>query len=207
MEHGWCGRCSTRPTGAAPGARALQRLTALLTRRGLVVLISDLLFDARVGLAALRYLRTRTPGDSSSILWITAEVKLAGPPEVRSRTPSHRRAWSWARELAHAYVETVQREIAAWRTACRRHGSPTTTCRLDLPFGMALRPAHVSFPPPRGVAWARRRGDPRTAPSVAAPEATRSRISHRSATERGGTSERAALQSLRHLLCWSSAPR
>jgi len=43
------------------------------------------------------------------------------------------------RELAHAYAETVQREIAAWRTACRRHGIAYHHVQTDLPFGMALR--------------------------------------------------------------------
>src|SRR5258708_6914006 len=43
------------------------------------------------------------------------------------------------RELARAYGETVQREIAAWRSACRRHGIGYHHVRTDLPFGMALR--------------------------------------------------------------------
>jgi len=43
------------------------------------------------------------------------------------------------RELARAYSETVRREIAAWRTTCRRHGIAYHHVLTDLPFGMALR--------------------------------------------------------------------
>ena len=43
------------------------------------------------------------------------------------------------RELARAYGQTVEREIAAWRSACRRHGIAYHPVQTDLPFGMALR--------------------------------------------------------------------
>jgi hypothetical protein len=43
------------------------------------------------------------------------------------------------RELAHAYAVTVQREVSAWRTACRRHGIAYHHVQTNLPFGMALR--------------------------------------------------------------------
>src|SRR2546423_1473849 len=43
------------------------------------------------------------------------------------------------RELARAYRDTVRREIAAWRTTCRRHGILYHHVLTDLPFGMALR--------------------------------------------------------------------
>ena len=43
------------------------------------------------------------------------------------------------RELARTYAATVQREIAAWRAACRRLGIDYHHVTTDLPFGMALR--------------------------------------------------------------------
>jgi uncharacterized protein (DUF58 family) len=123
---------------AAPAA--LQRLTALLARRGLVVLISDLLFDRELALAALRYLRHRGHQVIVFHLMDPAEVELAGPPEVRFTDPeSPASVVVRPRELAHAYAETVQRVIAAWRTACRRHGIAYHHVQTDLPFGMALR--------------------------------------------------------------------
>jgi uncharacterized protein (DUF58 family) len=129
------------PDGRGTAAHAaLQRLTALLARRGLVVLLSDLLFDRDLALAALRYLRHRGHQVIVFHLMDPAEVQLAGPPEVRFRDPeSPASVVVRPRELAHAYAVTVQREVSAWRTACRRHGIAYHHVQTDLPFGMALR--------------------------------------------------------------------
>jgi len=129
------------PDGRGTAAHAaLQRLTALLARRGLVVLLSDLLFDRDLALTALRYLRHRGHQVIVFHLMDPAEVELAGPPEVRYRDPeSPASVVVRPRELAHAYAVTVQREVAAWRTACRRHGIAYHHVQTDLPFGMALR--------------------------------------------------------------------
>ncbi|HUL49685.1 MAG TPA: DUF58 domain-containing protein [Gemmatimonadales bacterium] len=119
---------------------ALQQVTSLVSRRGLVVLVSDLLFDRDLALTALRYLRHR--GHQIIVLHIMdpAEVELAGPPEVRFRdSESNASVVVRPRELAGAYAQTVAREVAAWRTACRRHGIVYHTVRTDLPFGLALR--------------------------------------------------------------------
>jgi len=119
---------------------ALQRLTALLARRGMVVLVSDLLFDRDLALAALRYLRHRGHQVIVFHLMDPAEVQLTGPPEVRFRDPeSAVSVVVRPRELARAYADTVRREIAAWRKACRRHGIAYHHVQTDMPFGMALR--------------------------------------------------------------------
>ena len=129
------------PDGHGTAAHAaLQRLTALLARRGLVVLVSDLLFDRELALAALRYLRHRGHQVIVFHLMDPAEVELAGPPEVRFTDPeSPASVVVRPRELARAYAATVQREVSAWRTACRRHGIAYHHVQTDLPFGMALR--------------------------------------------------------------------
>jgi len=129
------------PDGHGTAAHAaLQRLTALLARRGLVVLLSDLLFDRELALAALRYLRHRGHQVIVFHLMDPAEVELVGPPEVRFTDPeSPVSVVVRPRELARAYADTVQREVAAWRTACRRHGIAYHHVQTDLPFGMALR--------------------------------------------------------------------
>ena len=89
----------------------------------MVVLLSDLLFDRELALAALRYLRHRGHQVIVFHLMDPAEVELVGPPEVRFRDPeSAVSVVVRPRELARAYADTVRREIAAWRTACRRHG-------------------------------------------------------------------------------------
>src|SRR6059036_1010280 len=108
--------------------------------RGLVVLVSDLLFDRDLALTALRYLRHRGHQVIVVHLMDPAEAELSGPPEVRFRDPeSAASVVVRPRELARVYGETVRREIAAWRTACRRHGIAYHHVLTDMPFGMALR--------------------------------------------------------------------
>ncbi|MCI4345037.1 MAG: DUF58 domain-containing protein, partial [Thermoplasmata archaeon] len=74
------------PDGQGTAAHeALRQVTTRLARRGMVMLISDLLFDRTLTLTALRYLRHR--GHQVVVLHLMdpAEVELTGPPEVRYR--------------------------------------------------------------------------------------------------------------------------
>jgi len=129
------------PDGRGTAAEAaLRRLTSLLVRRGLVILISDLLFDRDLALTALRYLRHRGHQVIVYHVMDPGERELGGPPEVRFRDlESPASVVVRPRELARAYGETVRREIAAWRTTCRRHGIAYHHVTTDLPFGLALR--------------------------------------------------------------------
>jgi uncharacterized protein (DUF58 family) len=129
------------PDGRGTAAEAaLRHLTSLLTRRGLVVLLSDLLFDRGLALTALRYLRHRGHQVIVIHLMDPAEAELAGPPEVRFRDPeSAATLVVRPRELARAYRDAVAREISAWRSACRRHGIAYHHVTTDMPFGTALR--------------------------------------------------------------------
>jgi uncharacterized protein (DUF58 family) len=129
------------PDGQGTAAEAAMRqVTALLSRRGLVVLISDLLLDRELAMRTLRFLRHR--GHQIIVVHVMdpAEVELTGPPEVRFRDPeSTTTVVVRPRELARAYAATVQREIAAWRSACGRHGIAYHPVQTDMPFGTALR--------------------------------------------------------------------
>lgn len=129
------------PEGRGTAAEAaLRQVTSLLVRRGLVVLISDLLLERSLALVALRFLRHR--GHQVVVLHLMdpAERALAGPPEVRFRDPeSDESLVVRPRELARAYRDAVQREISAWRTACRRHGIAYHDVMTDEPFGRVLR--------------------------------------------------------------------
>jgi uncharacterized protein (DUF58 family) len=129
------------PEGRGTAAEtALRHVTSLLVRRGLVLLLSDLLLERELTLTALRYLRHR--GHQVVVLHLMdpAERELAGPPEVRFRDPESTVSLVVRpRELARAYRATVQREIAAWRAACRRHGIAYHDILTDQPFGLALR--------------------------------------------------------------------
>jgi uncharacterized protein (DUF58 family) len=129
------------PDGRGTAAHAaLLQVTSLLARRGLVVLVSDLLFDRDLALTALRYLRHR--GHQVVVFHVMdrGEAELGGPPEVRFRDPeSDASVVVRPRELARAYGAAVRAEIAAWRTACRRHAIAYHHVFTDMPFGLALR--------------------------------------------------------------------
>lgn len=129
------------PDGRGTAAHeALRQVTARLVRRGMVVLISDLLFDRDLALTALRYLRHRGHQVIVMHLMDPAEVELAGPPEVRYQDlESTGSVVVRPRELARTYGETVRREIAAWRSQCRRHEIGYHHVTTDEPFGLALR--------------------------------------------------------------------
>jgi len=134
------GLLDTPDGGGTAAAPAMQHVVSLLARRGLVVLLSDLLFDRDLALTALRFLRHR--GHQVVVLHILdrAELELSGPPEVRLRDlESTASVVVRPRELARAYAATVERAISAWRTACRRHGITSHPIRTDVPFGTALR--------------------------------------------------------------------
>jgi uncharacterized protein (DUF58 family) len=126
-------------TAAEP---ALRRVTDLLTRRGLVIFISDLLFERDLALRALQYLRHR--GHQVIVFHIMdpGEVDLSGPPEARFEDPeTGTGVVVRPREFRAAYAETVRRAIDAWRTACRRNGMAYFHVTTDTPFGHVLRRA------------------------------------------------------------------
>jgi len=134
-------------TGITPGRgtaaeHALRRVTDLLQRRGLVVFISDLLFDQDLALRALQFLRHR--GHQVLVFHVMdpAELELEGPPEVRFEDPESGQAVVVRpREFRTAYREAVRRSVTAWRSACRRSGIAYLHVRTDTPFGHVLRRA------------------------------------------------------------------
>src|SRR3989449_3533351 len=125
------------PDGLGTAAEtALRQLAGLLARRGLVVLVSDLLLDRGLALTALRYLRHR--GHQVIVLHVMdpAELELAGAPPGGFRDPeSAASVLLRPRELAGAYAPTVRRGVAGWRAACRRHGGAHHHIRTDIPVG------------------------------------------------------------------------
>jgi uncharacterized protein (DUF58 family) len=130
-----------RGTAAEP---ALRRVLGLLRRRGLVVLVSDLLLDRALTLKALRFLRHR--GHQVLVLHLMdrAEVELEGPAEARFEDPETGSGVVLRpREWADAYRTTVIGVVQAWRRECRRRGIGYARLTTDTPFGLALRGALV----------------------------------------------------------------
>jgi uncharacterized protein (DUF58 family) len=126
-------------TAAEP---ALRRVTDLLRRRGLVVFISDLLFDPALALLALQYLRHRGHQVMVFHLMDPAEMELTGPPEARFEDPETGvGVVVRPREFRAAYAETVRRAVEEWRSSCRRGGIAYFHVTTDTPFGNVLRRA------------------------------------------------------------------
>ena len=134
-------------TGLAPGGgtaaeRALARVTDLLRRRGLVVLVSDLLVDRDLVLLALRYLRHRGHQVAVFHLMDPAEMDLAGAREARFVDPeTDEDVVASPGDLRREYRATVERVVAAWRRALRTSGIGYHHVTTDTPFGYALRRA------------------------------------------------------------------
>lgn len=134
---------ATLTPGAGTAAEpALRRVTDLLRRRGLVVLLSDLLLERDLALRALQYLRHRGHQVIVFHLMDPAECALEGPPEARFEDPeSGDGVVVRPREFRTAYADTVRRTIHAWRHACRRGGIAYYHVTTDTPFGHVLRRA------------------------------------------------------------------
>ncbi len=130
------------PGGGTAAERALPRVIELLRRRGLVVLVSDLLLDQARTLHAVRYLRHRGHHVTVFHVMDPAEVELLGPAEARYVDPETGDAVTVAAaDLRREYRTTVERVVAGWRKACRSSGVAYHRITTDTPFGQVLRRA------------------------------------------------------------------
>jgi uncharacterized protein (DUF58 family) len=128
-----------RGTVAEP---ALHKVTDLLTRRGLVVFVSDLLLDQRMAMLALQYLRHR--GHQVTVFHIMdpAELSIEGPPEARFEDPeTGEGVVARPRELRGVYEDTVRKSVSRWEASCRGAGIYYHHVLTDTPFGYVLRRA------------------------------------------------------------------
>lgn len=126
-----------RGTAAEP---ALRRVTGRLRRRGLVILISDLLLERDLALTALRFLRHR--GHQVMVLHLMdpAELTLTGPAEARFEDPESSTAVTLRpHDWAARYAATVADAVDWWYRSCRGNGIHYHRIRTDVPFGLALR--------------------------------------------------------------------
>ncbi|MFQ5704587.1 MAG: DUF58 domain-containing protein [Gemmatimonadales bacterium] len=130
------------PGGGTAAVPALEKVMDLLRRRGLVVFVSDLLFDRQLALRSLQYLRHRGHQVIVFHLMDPAELSLEGPPEARFEDPETGvSVVARPRELRKVYEATVRRAVTGWRAACRSGGIHYHHVLTDTPFGYVLRRA------------------------------------------------------------------
>ncbi|MDT8436626.1 MAG: DUF58 domain-containing protein [Gemmatimonadota bacterium] len=124
-------------TSEAPGA--MRDVAIRLRRRGLVLLLSDLLVDPEGTRRAMRYLRHRGHEVIVFHLMDPAERELPATGDAvffDPETGDEIRASSAG--LRREYAAEVRRAVDAWRRECRRAGADYHLFGTDEPFGPAL---------------------------------------------------------------------
>lgn len=121
---------------------ALEQAGRLILRRGMIVLISDLLMDPPNVISRVRALRHA--GHHVAVLHVLdpAERDLPGrgdalffDPESEIEVPAA------STEVRAAYRETVDRALGEWRDAFAAVGAAYEVISTDAPFGVPLRRA------------------------------------------------------------------
>ena len=134
------GEAGTGRASSAP--QALHQAGRLIGRRGLVVLISDLLMDPAEVEAAMRGLRAA--GHDVTVLHIMdpgeRELQMSGEalfvdPETELTVPAS------VADVRAAYRNTVEEVIGEWRTMFGSLGISYEIVSSDAPFGVPLRRA------------------------------------------------------------------
>ena len=136
----------------APGAGraslapdALARAARLVRRRGMVVLISDLLMDGAEVEQAVRGLRAS--GHNVTVLHVLdpAEIDLQSVGDALFHDPeSGVEVAASTADVRSAYRATVEAAIAEWRAMFAGAGAGYVTVSTDMPFGVPLRRAFAA---------------------------------------------------------------
>jgi uncharacterized protein (DUF58 family) len=131
--------------GAARATHAPEALEAagrLISRRGMIVLVSDLLLDPEPVLAVLRGMRRA--GHQVTVLHIMdpAERELPQAADAIFVDPeSGEEIPATVADVRTAYRATVAEAIAEWRSALTAVGAAYEVVETDAPFGVPLRRA------------------------------------------------------------------
>jgi uncharacterized protein (DUF58 family) len=138
LEEPGAGKASSAPL-------ALHEASRLLTRRGLIVLISDLLMDQTDVESAMRALRAA--GHDITVLHIMdpAERDLPAGGEALFIDPeSDVQVAARVAEVRAAYRITVDHVVAEWRRIFGAAGVGYDVVETDAPFGVPLRRAFAA---------------------------------------------------------------
>ena len=127
---------------ASSAPQALEQAARLINRRGMIVLISDLLMDPAEVEKSMRGLRAR--GHDITVLHVMdpAERSLGGTGEALfADTESPLRVPASVGDVRAAYSKTVEDVISEWRDMLASVGVSYETIMTDQAFGVPLRRA------------------------------------------------------------------
>ena len=123
-------------------AAALGQAARLVTRRGMVVLISDLLVDVEAAMPALRGLRAAGHDVTVFHVMDPAERRFTGASDAQYEDPETALAVPAAgADVRAAYESTVTTVIAEWRDALGAMGAGYELVLTDQPYAIPLRRA------------------------------------------------------------------
>jgi uncharacterized protein (DUF58 family) len=127
-------------SGRTDAGGALREVAGKLRRRGLVVLLSDLLVDVEATRLALRYLRHRGHEVLVFHLLDPGERELPGVGDARFVDPeTGEEVPASAADLRREYHDAVERALAEWRAALVPQGIDYVIVETDQPMAHALR--------------------------------------------------------------------
>jgi uncharacterized protein (DUF58 family) len=135
----------TAAGSATDAGQGLAQASRLVRRRGMVILISDLLMELSDVVAALRGLRAA--GHDVVVLHVMdpAEAELPGTGEALFEDPEGDLVVpASVGDVRAAYKETVNEVIGEWRTTLAGLGAGYELVRTDTPFGLPLRRAFAA---------------------------------------------------------------
>ena len=118
----------------------LREVAARLRRRGLVVLVSDLLIDPDETLLALRFLRHRGHEVIVFHLLDPGEKRLPAVADARFVEPETGEEMAVrVSDIRSEYEAAVKSAIAEWQTQLQPHGIDHVLIETDQPLSLALR--------------------------------------------------------------------
>lgn len=127
-------------SGRSEAATPLREIAARLRRRGLIVLVSDMLVDVEQTLLALRFLRHRGHEVLVFHLIDPGERRLPSLSDARFVEPETGEEMPVrVSEIRDEYEAAVEAAIGEWRTALRPHGIDYVVAQTDEPMALALR--------------------------------------------------------------------
>ena len=126
--------------GGTSAGVAIRELAIRLRRRGLIILLSDLLVDPEETLTALRFLRHRGHEVLVFHLIDPGERELPAAAEVRFVDPeTHEELQVSVADLREEYRAAVNEALQEWERSLKPHGIDYQVVGTDQPLSSALR--------------------------------------------------------------------